>query len=372
MPLRLAILVLGKLKHVPQATLVALPCIKAFRRLAARACALHRVQFWSDRGNDRLGNLILEVEQVGKLAIVPFGPNVVTGGRVDQLRGNADPITTLTDAMERKRARRKPPESLDAWESYQRGLWNVFQFTEDDNREAQRLFRRAIKLDPSFATAHAGLAYAHALAVNSGFSEDRTESLNQMRLGAQRAVAEDEKEAFGHAVLARYYTYSGENQAAINAARTAIDLNPNFAYAHHVLGLAMISVNKPDEAIRADDAAARLSPHDPMYAFYDATRSIACFLMRDYEQAREFAEKASRRPTVVGFWPYALLASALAHLGRREEAKRALEEARRHESNLSLEFIRRAIWWRHDHLENLFEGLRKAGMEESGEPAADN
>jgi tetratricopeptide (TPR) repeat protein len=109
-----------------------------------------------------------------------------------------------------------------------------------------------------------------------------------------------------------------------------------------------------------------------MYAFFDATRSIACFLMRDYEQALEFAEKASRRPTVVGFWPYALLASALAHLGRREEAKRALEEARRHEPNFSLEFMKRAVWWHHDHLENLFEGLRKAGMEESGEPAADN
>jgi adenylate cyclase len=220
---------------------------------------------WAERYDRELADLFDLQDEITEVIVTSVGPEL--------------------DAMERDRARRKPPESLDAWESYQRGLWNLFQFTEDDNREAQRHFHRAIKLDPSFATAHAGLAFAHGLAVNSGFSKDRTESLNQLRLGAQRAVAEDEKDAFGHALLARSYTYSAEYQAAIDAVQTAIDLNPNFAYAHHVLALAMISVNKPDEAIKAADAAARLSPHDPMYAYYDAARSIACFLTRDYEQA---------------------------------------------------------------------------------------
>jgi len=267
------------------------------------------------------------------------------------------------DAVERERARRKPPENLDAWESYQRGLWSLYQFTKDENQEARRLFDRAIKLDPSFAAAYAALAYAHVLAVNLGFSKDRTETLNQARHAAQKAVAEDEKDAFGHTVLARYYTYSGEYQAAINEIRTALYLSPNFVLAHHGLGLAMISVNKPEEAMRAANAAARLSPHDPLYGFYDAIRAIACFLMNDYEQAIEWAEKSSRRRAGIGFWPYALLASALAHLGRLEEAERALEKARRHEPKFSLEFFRRAVWWHHDHLENLFDGLQMAGLD---------
>ncbi len=86
-------------------------------------------------------------------------------------------------------------------------------------------------------------------------------------------------------------------------------------------------------------------------------------------QAIEWAEAARRRPTIIGFWPCVLLASGLAHLGRRDEATHALEEARRHEPNVSSEFIKRAGWWRHDHLEYLFAGLRKAGLEETGAPA---
>jgi tetratricopeptide (TPR) repeat protein len=154
--------------------------------------------------------------------------------------------------------------------------------------------------------------------------------------------------------------------------RTAIDLNPNFVLAHHGLALAMIAVNKPEEAMQAADTAARLSPHEPLFGFYDALRFLACFLMRDYEQALEWAEHATRRPTVVGFWPYVGLASALAHLGRIEDAGRALAELRRRERDVSLEVVKSAVWWRHDLLDNLFEGLRKAGMDEHGAPPAND
>jgi len=305
---------------------------------------------WAERYDRELADLFDLQDEITEAIVASVGPEL--------------------DAMERERARRKPPENLDAWDSYQRGLWNLYQFTKDGNREARRLFDRAIKLDPSFAPAYAALSYAHNLAVNQGFTEDRAESLSQARQAALRAVAEDEKDAFGHTTLGRAYTYAGEDQAAINAIRTAIDLNPSFALAHHCLALAMIAVNNPEDSLRAANTASRLSPHDPMYAFYDAVRSVACFLMHDYEQAIEWAEAGRRRPTIIGFWPCVLLAAGLAHLGRREEATQALEEARRHEPNVSLEFIKRAVWWRHDRLDNLFEGLRKAGLEESGEPAA--
>jgi hypothetical protein len=101
-----------------------------------------------------------------------------------------------------------------------------------------------------------------------------------------------------------------------------------------------------------------------LHGFYDAIRSLACFLKQDYEQAVEWAGRASRRPIAVGFWPYALLASGLSHLGRAEEAKKALDECRKREPDLSLSFVRSAVWWSHEHLENYFEGIREAGLEE--------
>ena len=54
---------------------------------------------------------------------------------------------TLADA-EQQRVLRKPPERLDAWEAYQRGLWHLGQTTAADNLAAREFFQQAIDLDP--------------------------------------------------------------------------------------------------------------------------------------------------------------------------------------------------------------------------------
>jgi adenylate cyclase len=273
------------------------------------------------------------------------------------------------DVIERERAQRKLPDSLDAWECYQRGLSRLYTFNKESNEEARRLFVRAGELDPGFAPAHAALAYAFALAVHSGFTKDKADTVEQIRLAAKRAIAADEKDAFGHAALARYYIYTGEYQAAIEAVQVAIDLNPNFANAHHVRALALISAGQPEESIAADNTAARLSPRDPMHGYYDASRAVACLITHDYERTIDFVDKANRRSIMVGYWPYAVKSSALAQLGRHEEAMHELEEARRYEPALSLEFIKGVIWWDHDKLDNLIEGLRIAGLRDTQAPA---
>ena len=43
--------------------------------------------------------------------------------------------------FERERARRKPPENLDAWDRFQRGLWHVYRMNKHDQSEAERLMR---------------------------------------------------------------------------------------------------------------------------------------------------------------------------------------------------------------------------------------
>ena len=58
--------------------------------------------------------------------------------------------------VERDRAIRKVPDTLDAWEAYQRGLWHLYRFTKDDTIEAKRLFSSAIEIDPNFAACALG------------------------------------------------------------------------------------------------------------------------------------------------------------------------------------------------------------------------
>ena len=56
-------------------------------------------------------------------------------------------------SSERLRARRKPTDSLGAWECYQRGLWNLHQCRSEDAEDAISFLQRAIEIDPTFASA---------------------------------------------------------------------------------------------------------------------------------------------------------------------------------------------------------------------------
>ena len=67
-------------------------------------------------------------------------------------------IVPAVAASERRRAFRKPPHSLSAWEAYQRGIWHSTQAAASENALAMQYLRRSINLDPSFAPAHAALS----------------------------------------------------------------------------------------------------------------------------------------------------------------------------------------------------------------------
>ena len=63
----------------------------------------------------------------------------------------------IADA-ELRRAMRKPPGNLDAWAAYQRGLWHLSKATADDDETAEKFFRQAIDLDPTFGGSYSALA----------------------------------------------------------------------------------------------------------------------------------------------------------------------------------------------------------------------
>ena len=97
----------------------------------------------------------------------------------------------IADA-ERQRAMRKPPESLDAWAAYQRGLWHLFKMSREDIALAQKYFQKAIDLDPAFAGGYKGLAWAHSQAtVNVFQSRSPAEAYSLAEALARQAVALD-------------------------------------------------------------------------------------------------------------------------------------------------------------------------------------
>jgi adenylate cyclase len=269
-------------------------------------------------------------------------------------------------AAERERAARIPPDSLDAWETYQRGLWHLWNFTKDGNVNAQRVLRRAQELDPGFATAYAFESYSHYLDAMLGFAKVPRESLATALTAAKQALALDDKDAVAYFALGRVYMLLGEHDSSVAELETALALNPSFAQAHHGLGFALVLSGRLEEAAEALDSAIRLSPRDPVMWGTLCFRSVACTLLQQYEAAADWARKAILEPRAAGggYWPYAALASALGNLGQAAEAREAVDEALRRKPELTLAYLETTLLTKQpDGLKAYLNGLRKAGLE---------
>jgi adenylate cyclase len=266
---------------------------------------------------------------------------------------------------ERERARRKPPENLDAWACYHRGMWHVYRMNADDADVAEALFRRALEIEPQFAPALAGIAFiAFERVLFLDLTDAREEPLRRGFADARAAVALDDRDAFAHYVLGRILSLLGQLDEGIAELRSAIDLNPSFAQAHHGLASSLIAAGRSAEAIEEADKALRLSPFDPHRWAFLTIRGAASLALGDYDSAVEWSRKATRLTTL--FWPYAHLTCALGHLGRTVEAKAALDDLLRVKPDFSTDLIRRLLSFRRDpvRLAQYLEGLRKAGLAE--------
>ncbi len=267
-------------------------------------------------------------------------------------------------AVERERARRKPPENLDAWECYQRGLWHLYRYRAEDSTKAQEFFQRAIEFDPNFGPPHAALGYALYYEVIEGLVSAPDDWLSRAIEAAKTAVNLDERDSFGHMVFGRLLLVDSEYDASIAACDTALALNPNDANAHYGQGLTLCFAGRPEAAIPKVDQALRLSPHDPGAWAFLWLKNHALTLLHCYDEALIWAKKAVQRPNAT-LWAFTGEAVALAHLGRFDEAHAALNQALAIKPDLSSDFFKSVLPWKNSaHLEHYTDGLRKAGLPE--------
>ena len=96
-------------------------------------------------------------------------------------------IASEIETIERNRAILRPPNSLDAWEAHHRGLWHMYRFNRADNEQAQHFFEMAVRLDPTFARAYAGLSFTHFQNAFQGWARARAGSRPGLRRPPARA-----------------------------------------------------------------------------------------------------------------------------------------------------------------------------------------
>jgi len=265
-------------------------------------------------------------------------------------------------AAEWERARRQPPDSLDAWTLYHKGIHHLYGYSKADNAEARRLFRLAVEQDDQFAAAHTMLAYACFMAIFDALTDYRVDQLAESYEIAQKAVRLDGRDAMAHAILGRVLSMRHRHDEAVAECDKAIELNPNLAQAQFGRGLALVFAGRPDEAVVNLGNAARLSPRDPNYYAYLLVFAWAELLQKRFESALDWARQAVAQPNS-GVWGNAALAIALAHLDRLEEARAACDALLAQKPDMAVSFIAETLPFRRAADRHIFEeGLRRAGL----------
>lgn len=224
----------------------------------------------------------------------------------------------------------RAPETLSAWECFQRGLWHLYRFTAEEIGAARALFERAVALDPALAPAYARLAYAHVQLCFYGPEAERGARLDDAIALARRALALDDRDPAARVSLGRALALKGALDEGIAELQTATALDPSFAQAHFALSQALSFADRAGEALVAIEEALRLSPHDPHLWTFLHARALARYIAGNLEGAAADERAALRQPNAT-HWPAMVLVGILGRAGRREEARQAILdlEARR-------------------------------------------
>jgi adenylate cyclase len=274
--------------------------------------------------------------------------------------------TALTPAIadaELRRAMRKPPQILDAWAAYQRGLWHLSKANPDDDTVAQNFFRQAIDLDPTFAAGYSALALAQLQAAAVYQKLSLLEAQSSAEALARRAVGLDGADAEARSCLGWALQARGEREGALVEIERALAMSPNLAVAHWQRGATLIFSGRPKEGLDALETCIRLDPRDPFMAVRLLHIACGLYFAQEYEGVIDAAKRLILSYPdfpMIYRWP----AAALGQLGRTAEAKEALEKAiSGAPAAFNMYVHNRVPWFRREDHAHLLEGLRKAGWE---------
>jgi TolB-like protein/Flp pilus assembly protein TadD len=224
---------------------------------------------------------------------------------------------------ERERLERRPTEDLEAYRLYVQGRPRIDQRTEAEIRAAMEYFERAIRQDSSYALAWSGLADARSLLWFYDYAPE--ESVAGPALQAARRAVELEPElAEAHTSLGIVRSLRHEGPLALDHLLRAVELKPSYAEANIWLGWTYLMLGRPEEALPVSGRAVEIDPHGPAYRAYRAEVLLAGGRGPD---ALEEARRATELRPEYGLGHF-MRGLVLHHLGRYPDAEAAYRRAR--------------------------------------------
>jgi serine/threonine-protein kinase len=241
----------------------------------------------------------------------------ITGAIVDALK-----LELLAD--EKTAVTKKHTDDLDAYNLYLKGLYHWNRGNTAAFWKAIDLFNEAIRVDPSYARAYAGLADAYAGLGDAGHSAiSPKRAFSSAKRAVEQALEIDDSLAEAHASLAHLKMHEFEWPAALREFVHATKLNPNYATAYHFYAFYHASLGQSQEAIAKLERALEL---DPLSLAINTDLGVLSYFARQYDEAIAQYEK------VIEMDPsfsrvYVTLGSAYAQNGDHEKAVATFRKA---------------------------------------------
>ena len=260
------------------------------------------------------------------------GPSATTAN-LDDIFAVQDEVTreivkalqvTLTKD-DKARIAAHPTENLEAWELFVRGREFAWRLDPGAHLEARRLFSDAIALDESFVDAIALLGFTYMLDIANPIDQSRHRA-RHARPSSERAASRSTPRGLIRTSSCRAcILWSREFDEALAAEDRCLALDPNFPQGRAQRGFILHYVGRSAEAIDELNQAMRLDPLMPE-VFLHTLAQCHFALGDDEEAARVLRRRIAIRPeTDIS---RVLLAAALGHLGRHEEARHEWAGAR--------------------------------------------
>jgi TolB-like protein/class 3 adenylate cyclase/Tfp pilus assembly protein PilF len=308
------------------------------------------VHVWSERYDRPLGQIFaLRDEVVGRIAAT--------------LSGYAGPL----HSAEREAARRKPPDSLQAYDYYLLAKEAAQPWDRAASGRARPLVEQALVLDPDLARAWSFMAFIHLSDAQNGWSDDPARSWELFHDAAARAVRADPMDAGAYVTVAGSHFARGETALGAAAWDRALALGPNDA--HVLLAVAgrmavSLGAGRAEEGLALVRRSLALNPLQPAWKLGGV--GVALYHAGEH---REAADALGRNPTP-DTEARLYLALANGRLGRSDEARAVATALLRDRPGLTAEGWVAAGAFAPDgsSAAQIYEGARGAGLPLCGSP----
>ncbi len=260
-------------------------------------------------------------------------------------------VSTIDATIEKTEIERSfitPSENLSAWENYHRGVWYINRTKPEHSDTAETYFSEALKLDPAFSRAYAGLShiYVNRNLLNISNSKNNT-YLSRAIEFAEQGIDYCQRESMGYASMGRALYFSKKHNLAVEFYDRALELNPNYSLCYTYKGVTLAHTCNTKSVQELLSKAQRLSPYDPVNFLIYSTLATLFTHLKDYKEAAKWGVRAADTPNAY-FITYAVAAGCLYLAGQKKLAKKHAKELLRLQPNFSIKCYKKMIPHQHE------------------------